>query len=189
MGRSRRSPLRTVPTSNPTSTALPKIWACVQGLLLDTKAGARKGGESGPAVVPRDLKKSLLIEAVRWSDEDLQMPPKKKLSAAQITALERWVQMGAPDPRTGGGVTVIKRDIDIEAGKKYWAFQPVKTTTPKLKVEGVCARGATALLHGDGSHRVSLDQAIETMRQTGADMKSKYKETSRGGLAVNVVEC
>ncbi len=42
---------------------------------------------------------------------------------------------------------------------------------------------------GDGSHRVSLDQAIRTMRQTGADMKSKYKETSRGGLAVNVIEC
>jgi L-serine dehydratase len=40
-------------------------------------------------------------------------------------------------------------------------------------------------MHGDGNHRVSLDQAIETMRQTGADMKSKYKETSRGGLAVN----
>ena len=44
-------------------------------------------------------------------------------------------------------------------------------------------------LHGDGSHRVSLDQAIETMRQTGRDMSTKYKETSLGGLAVNVVEC
>jgi L-serine dehydratase len=44
-------------------------------------------------------------------------------------------------------------------------------------------------LHGDGKHHVSLDTVIETMRQTGADMKSKYKETSRGGLAVNVVEC
>ncbi|KAE8764162.1 L-serine ammonia-lyase [Georgenia thermotolerans] len=42
---------------------------------------------------------------------------------------------------------------------------------------------------GDGSHKVSLDQAIKTMRQTGADMKIKYKETSRGGLAVNVIEC
>ncbi|UZD62394.1 L-serine ammonia-lyase [Brevibacterium sp. JSBI002] len=48
---------------------------------------------------------------------------------------------------------------------------------------------ARLAMHGDGSHRVSLDQATETMRQTGADMKSKYKETSRGGLAVNVVEC
>ncbi|MBZ0215515.1 MAG: L-serine ammonia-lyase, iron-sulfur-dependent, subunit alpha, partial [Fimbriimonadaceae bacterium] len=44
-------------------------------------------------------------------------------------------------------------------------------------------------LLGDGIHRVSLDQVIETMRQTGADMQSKYRETSRGGLAVNVPEC
>ncbi|TYD00136.1 L-serine ammonia-lyase [Arthrobacter echini] len=48
---------------------------------------------------------------------------------------------------------------------------------------------ARLALHGDGSHKVSLDKAIKTMRETGADMKSKYKETSRGGLAVNVIEC
>lgn len=46
-----------------------------------------------------------------------------------------------------------------------------------------------AVLYGDGRHRVSLDQVIETMRQTGLDMQSKYKETSRGGLALNVVDC
>ena len=48
---------------------------------------------------------------------------------------------------------------------------------------------ARLALHGDGSHKVSLDKAIKTMRDTGADMKTKYKETSRGGLAVNVIEC
>jgi len=48
---------------------------------------------------------------------------------------------------------------------------------------------ASLALHGDGVHRVSLDQVIETMRQTGRDMHSKYRETSRGGLAVNVAEC
>jgi L-serine dehydratase len=48
---------------------------------------------------------------------------------------------------------------------------------------------ARLALHGDGHHRVSLDKVIATMRQTGADMSSKYKETSRGGLAVNVAEC
>ena len=42
---------------------------------------------------------------------------------------------------------------------------------------------------GDGVHKVSLDQVIATMRQTGEDMKSSYKETSLGGLAVNVIEC
>jgi L-serine dehydratase len=44
-------------------------------------------------------------------------------------------------------------------------------------------------LRGDGKHFVSLDKVIRTMRQTGADMKTKYKETARGGLAVNVIEC
>jgi L-serine dehydratase len=48
---------------------------------------------------------------------------------------------------------------------------------------------ASLAMHGDGTHRVSLDEVIETMRQTGADMQSKYKETSQGGLAVNVAEC
>jgi L-serine dehydratase len=42
---------------------------------------------------------------------------------------------------------------------------------------------------GDGKHHVTLDKVIKTMRETGADMKAHYKETSRGGLAVNVIEC
>jgi L-serine dehydratase len=46
-----------------------------------------------------------------------------------------------------------------------------------------------AVLHGDGSHFVPLDRVIETMRQTGIDMQVKYKETSQGGLSVNVIDC
>jgi L-serine dehydratase len=48
---------------------------------------------------------------------------------------------------------------------------------------------ARMAMHGDGKHVVTLDKVIKTMRETGADMKIKYKETSRGGLAVNVIEC
>jgi L-serine dehydratase len=48
---------------------------------------------------------------------------------------------------------------------------------------------ARMAVRGDGEHKVSLDKAIKTMRETGADMKIKYKETARGGLAVNVIEC
>ena len=48
---------------------------------------------------------------------------------------------------------------------------------------------ARMALRGTGLHKVSLDRVIQTMRQTGADMKTKYKETSRGGLAINVIEC
>ncbi|MCZ6508325.1 MAG: L-serine ammonia-lyase, iron-sulfur-dependent, subunit alpha, partial [Acidobacteria bacterium] len=48
---------------------------------------------------------------------------------------------------------------------------------------------ARLALRGDGGHKVSLDEVIKTLRDTGADMKTKYKETSRGGLAINVIEC
>lgn len=48
---------------------------------------------------------------------------------------------------------------------------------------------ARMAMRGDGDHRVSLDKLIATMRETGADTKVKYKETARGGLAVNVIEC
>jgi L-serine dehydratase len=58
------------------------------------------------------------------------------------------------------------------------AVAPVKAIT-----------AARLALRGDGRQHVSLDRAIKTMRETGADMKDTYKETSRGGLALNVVEC
>jgi L-serine dehydratase len=54
---------------------------------------------------------------------------------------------------------------------------------------GIAVAAARLALAGDGRHRISLDAVIETMRQTGRDMSSRYKETSLGGLAVNVVDC
>ena len=71
-------------------------------LYLDTREGVLKGGESGPALVAGDPARSLLVQAVRYENPDLQMPPKKKLSPGEISVLERWVKMGAPDPRGGG---------------------------------------------------------------------------------------
>ena len=73
------------------------------GLLLDTRDGLLKGGDSGPALVPGKPDQSRLIKAVRYTDKELQMPPKdKRLAAEQIADLEAWVKMGAPDPRTNG---------------------------------------------------------------------------------------
>ena len=83
------------------------------GLLLDTREGLLKGGDSGPAIVPGDPEASLLIKAVRYADKDLQMPPKdKRLAAGQIADLVAWIKLGAPDPRIAtnqpSGVTVQK---------------------------------------------------------------------------------
>ena len=92
------------------------------GLLLDNREGLLKGGDSGPALIPGEPNKSLMIKAVRYTDENLQMPPKgKKLSAEQVLALEEWIKMGAPDPRTGQ-----TRSPSVPDPKAHWAFQPVK---------------------------------------------------------------
>ena len=93
------------------------------GLFLDSRDGVLKGGETGPAIVPGDPEKSLLIKAVRYTDKDLRMPPKdKKLSNEQIADLTSWVKMGAPDPRTNAPIVGA---IAAKA-KSWWAFQPLR---------------------------------------------------------------
>jgi len=70
------------------------------GLRLDSREALLKGGESGkPAVVPGNAEGSLLIRALRHTDPDLAMPPKKKLGDRQIADFVTWVNLGAPDPR------------------------------------------------------------------------------------------
>jgi hypothetical protein len=91
-------------------------------LYLDTREGALKGGDLGPSVVPGDLDRSLLIKAVRFTDDDLKMPPKKKLPPGQIADFEAWVKRGAPDPRTKSS----KIGVDPAKVNAHWAFQPLK---------------------------------------------------------------
>jgi hypothetical protein len=94
------------------------------GLFLDSRNGMRTGGTSGPAVAPGDPEKSLFIHAVRYDSR--KMPPSGKLPDAVIADLEKWVRMGAPDPRDGQ-VTIWKPStMDIANGRRYWAFQPVQ---------------------------------------------------------------
>lgn len=102
------------------------------GLLLDSKQGIAKGGANGAIIVPGDPGKSRLIEAIKWTDPDLRMPPKKQLTSQQIQWLETWVKLGAPDPResNAGTASKAKLGMDLESGRKWWAFQPVKELTP-----------------------------------------------------------
>ena len=97
------------------------------GLVLDTKAGVLKGGDTGPTLVEGDPSKSLLITAVHWRDKDLQMPPKKQLGKEQIAELEAWVKMGAPDPREGAAPVAKKRGMSLEEGRTFWSLIPPKS--------------------------------------------------------------
>jgi hypothetical protein len=86
------------------------------GLLLDTRAGVRRGGESGEVVVLGEPGESLLIKALKYADDAPAMPPRKQLSADVIADFEKWVKLGAPDPREGAAAT-IRHEIDIEKGR------------------------------------------------------------------------
>jgi hypothetical protein len=100
------------------------------GLLLDTREGLIKGGDSGPAVVPGFPNKSLLIQSMRHDDPDLAMPPKgDKLSDDVIANFEKWVKIGAPDPRVAKPGAVAKV-FDMEKAREHWSFKPVSKQTP-----------------------------------------------------------
>ncbi len=106
------------------------------GLAVDTRDGIRDGGDSGHAVVPGDPGESLILKALRWQDKDLRMPPQKeggKLPDNVIADFEKWIKMGAPDPREGGAVAAHKK-TDPDHAKDFWAFQiPKASPAPEVK--------------------------------------------------------
>ena len=93
-------------------------------LRVDSREALVKGGDTGPAVVPKDPEKSLLLRAVRGTDPELRMPPaseKARLTREQLADLETWIRRGAPHPLTGASGP--REDPAWEARKK-WVFEP-----------------------------------------------------------------
>ncbi|GAA5504962.1 DUF1553 domain-containing protein [Novipirellula caenicola] len=113
-------------------------------LRVDTLAGILTGGLAGPSVVPGEPTRSLLVTAVRYQDNDLKMPPDEKLSDIQIADLARWVEMGAPHPDSDSvGPVASRGDVDIEQGRKHWAFQPpTKVMPPAIDHDSLVASTA-----------------------------------------------
>lgn len=94
------------------------------GLMLDTKAAIRAGGDTGPAVVPGDAAKSLLLTAIKHSDPDLEMPPKKaKLPDLVIADFEAWIKSGADDPRESATKVVERAPVDVKSGREFWSYK------------------------------------------------------------------
>jgi len=118
------------------------------GLRLDSRTAALKGGEHGPAIVPGDAKKSLLLQAVRHATKELAMPPKEKLPAKDVAALEAWVKDGVPWPEpvavlfedepeflavltSGNGKARLVTD-DVFRGKAALGVTPLQREAPKI---------------------------------------------------------
>ena len=106
------------------------------GLMLDTKHGIREGGETGPAVIPGDAAKSLLLTAIKHSDPDLEMPPKEpKLSEAVIADFETWIKTGAADPRESAVKVAERPPVDVAAGRQFWSYK--RPVMPKQVSGGI----------------------------------------------------
>jgi len=106
-------------------------------LRLDSRRGVLAGGERGPAVVPGSPETSRLIAAVRYTDPDLQMPPKSRLSADQVADLERWVEAGAPWPGDHEEAAVgpaPAAEFDLQQRRlAHWAFDgPTSPAVPAV---------------------------------------------------------
>ena len=107
-------------------------------LYVDSREGMLKGGESGPAIIVGKPNQSPLIEAVRY--EANEMPPDRKLSARQIAALSKWVEMGAPWPQVTSSTGVFSQEKEIDwnqARAEHWAWHKVeRPSVPIVKDPG-----------------------------------------------------
>lgn len=103
------------------------------GLRVDHIGYLKTGGDTGPALIPGKPEKSPMLEAVRWTNEDFQMPPKNnggKMPEAEIAVLEKWIKLGAPWPEDGSHKVVVTEGGFTEEQRNYWFFQPVKKVSP-----------------------------------------------------------
>ncbi len=150
------------------------------GLRLDTRDATRRGGRSGPAVVPGDLDSSLLVRAVRYHDVDFQMPPDGRISDEEIRTLEKWVAMGAPDPRdekpakaagkpgeaSPGTAHRWTKDDIAEGRTNHWAYRPVVDAAPPAVTDPEWSRTAIdAFVFAEMDER-GLTPAAPTDRRT-----------------------
>ncbi len=107
----------------------------LQGKLqVDFRDGMLSGGDSGPSIVPGKPAESLLLTTLRYTGDSYDMPPKGKLPDSVIADFEKWIRMGAPDPRDGEPSKMARGGINIEAGKQFWSLQPPKESpAPEIK--------------------------------------------------------
>ncbi len=111
------------------------------GLRLDWRDGLLKGGQRGPAIVPGDPEKSLLVQAIAHTHAELKMPKSgDALDRATVEKFREWIRLGAPDPRDKPPGADSAQASDWPAvfalRKRWWSFQPLKNTEPP-KMEGI----------------------------------------------------
>ncbi len=133
------------------------------GLLLDSREGWMRGGDSGSAIIPGEPTTSRLIRAIEYEDAELQMPPDGKLAASVIDDFRTWIANGAQDPREKSPVPLAKKitALSVDAAQQHWAYRPIRQVNPpatKILVDSAI----DAFLQ----HKLD-EQQLQTMQPTG----------------------
>jgi hypothetical protein len=130
------------------------------GLRLDSRAALLQGGDTGPAIVPGNAEKSLLMEAVRQVG-DVSMPPKSRLTEGEINSISEWIRHGAPWPASPATAAKLADSPAApgltEAQRKWWAFQPLQPVAPPAVNDTTQVRNPIDrfLQHGFETRRVT----------------------------------
>jgi hypothetical protein len=132
------------------------------GLLLDSRAAILKGGDSGPAAIEGDLQKSLLLRAVRYTEE-FKMPPKGKLPDPAIADLAEWVRRGLPWPEEAGTAATLSATKAVEIP---WSFRPIRKPEPGWTID----RFIDARLKDRGFHPAPPAERPELLRRVTFDL-------------------
>lgn len=104
------------------------------GLILDSRSGWQVGGDSGPAIEPGKPSESLLLEALKY--DSFEMPPKGKLPDQTIADFQQWIEHGAVDPRSTDTELPKETGIDVEKGREFWSFQPLRQFSDDHSIDG-----------------------------------------------------
>ncbi|NNE20008.1 MAG: DUF1549 domain-containing protein, partial [Myxococcales bacterium] len=146
------------------------------GLRLDSREALLEGGKSGPAVVPGEPGKSLLIKAVRHEIEDMKMPMGGKLADEQIASLTEWVEQGAPWPEEPDAIISKSEDgFQISpAQRDFWSFRPLqKTQPPQLRdkrIHNYIDNYVFAKLQAEGLQANTLADKRTLIRRASLDL-------------------
>ncbi len=142
------------------------------GLRVDSRNGLLRGGDTRAAVVPGDAAASLLVEALSYTNRDLQMPPKGRLPDAVLADFARWIAGGASDPREENS---LPRSAPPEGATNHWAFLPI----PRVEMPAAAAADASvhpidrlidARLLAHGWHRSPRAEARTLIRRATYDL-------------------